>query len=142
MTYDQFVAMIKRHEGYRGYVYRDSVGVLTAGWGHAFHEGSEIPTDVATRLLWHDLYSVTQDYERLNLQLDPGDTVREFVIKDMLFNLGVGKLFGFSKMIAAIKRKDYLAAATEMLDSKWARQVGARAVELAEMMRAGIYEGD
>jgi len=34
---------------------------------------------------------------------------------------------------------EYRRAATEMLDSKWARQVGNRALELAEMMRTGVY---
>jgi lysozyme len=55
----------------------------------------------------------------------------------MAYNLGLTKLLGFKKMIAAIKRKDYSAAAVEMLDSKWHIDVGDRAVELARIMEEG-----
>ena len=43
--------MIKKHEGFRDYVYKDSVGVLTGGWGHAFHEGSRLSKKIAEILV-------------------------------------------------------------------------------------------
>jgi lysozyme len=39
--------------------------------------------------------------------------------------------------LAAIEAEDWATAATEMMDSRWAKQVGARAVRLAEMMEKG-----
>jgi lysozyme len=142
MNHDDFVHQIMRHEGYRGHVYKDTEGVLTAGWGHAFTEGSSIPVAVAIKLLWHDLKSVETDYLSLGLQLEDGDTVREYVIKNMLFNLGLYKLRGFKNMLAAVRSGNYDLAADEMENSRWARQVKGRAGELAKMMRTGIYQGE
>jgi lysozyme len=131
-----FIDQLKRHEGYRGYVYADTEGVLTAGWGHALHVGSTVPRAAAEVFLAEDLATVRRDFLVLNLELDP---VREFVIKNMLFNLGLSRLKGFRKMLAAVRVGDYARAAIEMLDSKWAGQVKVRAVELAEMMRTGEH---
>lgn len=141
MNYDDFVDQIKRHEGYVDKVYLDTVGIPTGGWGHAFLPGSTIPIAVAEKLLWHDLKDVTEAYRSLGLPLDPDDEVREYTIKNMLFNLGLTRFLGFRKMLAAIRRRDYEGAAAEMLNSKWARQVGHRAIELAEQMRTGIFKG-
>ena len=59
---------------------------------------------------------------------------RKMVLIDMCFNLGMPRLKKFKRMIAAMERIDYTNAAAEMLDSRWARQVGNRAIELADMM--------
>jgi len=55
----------------------------------------------------------------------------------MVFNMGMHTFLGFEKMIAALKRGDYEEARKQMLDSKWARQVGDRANRLAKMMEEG-----
>jgi lysozyme len=59
------------------------------------------------------------------------------VLLDMSFNLGIVGLLRFKNTLATIRRGDYSKAAAMMLDSLWARQVGKRAVRLAEMMRTG-----
>jgi GH24 family phage-related lysozyme (muramidase) len=51
------------------------------------------------------------------------------VITDMCYNLGGPRFAKFEKTIAAFEVKDYCTAAKEMGDSKWARQVGRRAVD-------------
>lgn len=136
MNEADFIAQLMLHEGYRGQIYADTEGVLTAGWGHALHEGSTVPRAAAEAFLAEDLATVRRNFAALGLELDP---VREFVIKNMLFNLGLAKLKGFRKMLAAVRVGDYARAADEMLDSKWAGQVKGRAVELAKMMRTGEY---
>ena len=55
----------------------------------------------------------------------------------MAFNMGVPTLLEFRRMLGALAEKDWDGAAVEMLDSKWARQVGSRANELSELMRRG-----
>jgi lysozyme len=65
------------------------------------------------------------------------DEVRRDVLIDMCFNLGIGRLLGFRNMLDACRRESWLEAANEMMNSKWARQVGNRAQELAEMMETG-----
>jgi lysozyme len=59
------------------------------------------------------------------------------VLVEMIFNMGVKGLMSFRRMLAALGRADYQEAAREMLNSRWAEQVGARAVELANIMREG-----
>lgn len=139
MDYADFIAQLKRHEGYREFVYLDSEGIPTGGWGHAFLEGSRLPEEVSEILLHYDMRSVENDYSSLEIPFDFAGTPREFVIKNMLYNLGKKRLLKFVKMWVAIKAGDYEAAADEMLDSKWARQVKGRATELAQMMRTNEF---
>jgi len=134
MTNAEIVNMIKRHEGYKNRVYRDSVGALTCGYGHAFLEGSFIPPEASRIFFEADFKTVLENYEALNFNLDP---VRRAVVLSMLFNLGIGKFMGFKKMISAIRSGDFMSAKNEMLDSRWAKQVGNRAIELAAMMETG-----
>ena len=65
--------------------------------------------------------------------------VRQDVILSMLFNLGLKRFNGFKKFKSAILKGEYKAAATEMLDSKWAGQVKDRAKVLAKMMETNTY---
>lgn len=126
--------MIRRHEGFRPYVYYDTCGFPTGGYGHAFLDRSPISHDVAMLLFEEDFERAAKDYEKLNLNLDP---VRRGVIIDMLFNLGLTKFMGFKLMLRALRSGWYHTAAEEMLDSKWAKQVKSRAFRLAQMMRTG-----
>lgn len=126
--------MIKSHEGYRPYVYYDSLGFPTGGYGHAFLDRSPISHDVALLLFEEDFSLAVEDYNKLDLQLD---SVRRAVVIDMLFNLGLTRFRGFRKTIKALRRGDYDTAAKEMLDSKWAKQVKSRAFRLARMMKTG-----
>lgn len=139
MNDEQIKEMIQLHEGYMPTVYLDTVKVPTAGYGHAFHLGSKIPHKVAELLFEHDFDGVKKDYEILaanngGLVLDP---VRRAVLMDMLFNMGMVRVNQFKKMFRAILKGDYATAAEEMLDSKWAKQVGPRAIRLAKMMKTG-----
>lgn len=123
------------HEGLRLKPYRDTVGKLTIGVGRNLDDVG-ITRAEALLLLANDIEAVTGQLEKYGWYklLDP---VRQKVIVDMAFNLGLAGLLKFQKMIAAIGCMDYEGAAEEMLDSRWARQVGRRAQRLAEMMRTG-----
>ena len=67
------------------------------------------------------------------------DDARKDAMIDIGFNLGATKLRGFRRALTAMEEADYNAASDEFLDSKWARQVGSRSVELTEMIRTGEY---
>jgi lysozyme len=62
---------------------------------------------------------------------------RQRVLANMCFNLGYPRLSKFKKFLAAAKDQDWETAADEMMDSKWATQVGDRAVRLREKMLNG-----
>lgn len=131
-------ALLIKHEGKRNKPYVDSVGKITIGVGRNLEDVglSDVEIDV---LLANDIISAKTD-ATVNFDwyqdLDP---VRRDVITMMIFNLGINRFKKFEKMIAAVADARYELAAIEMMDSLWARQVGNRAVELANMMSSGKY---
>ena len=130
--------MIKRHEGLRLKPYRDTVGKLTIGYGRNL-EDVGISLEEAELMLEHDLDRAIQAAREVIPGFDELDEVRQAVLVDMAFNLGRAGLGGFRRCRAALALGDFERAASEMLDSLWARQVGRRAEELAEMMRSGQW---
>lgn len=51
------------------------------------------------------------------------------------YQVGSSGVMRFRRMVSALKRKDYVQAATEALDSLWARQTPARAKRVAALIR-------
>lgn len=125
-----------RHEGIRLKVYKDSVGVPTIGVGRNLRDKGITETE-AMMLLDHDIEECERDCETFPW-FETLDPVRRRVILNMRFNLGPKGLRLFKNTLAAVAAKEYVVAARAMLSSKWARQVGKRATELAEMMRLGV----
>lgn len=92
-------------------------------------------------------YLLENDLGRIRLELDQLlpwwrdlDPVRQMVLQDMGFNLGLNGLLGFKLFLGYLKAGEYLEAADEMLQSQWADQVGTRATRLAAMMRTATVE--
>lgn len=127
---------LKRDEGVRLKPYTDTVGKLSIGVGRNLTDVG-ISDLECTTLLEGDIARTTAALDK-NLtwwrNLDP---IRQRVIVNMAFNMGVAGLMTFKNTLAAVQNGDYAAAATGMLQSKWAAQVGARAVRLSNMMRTG-----
>ena len=63
------------------------------------------------------------------------DDRRRAAIVDMAFNLGLSRFGRFTRMIAHLGHGEFDEAARDALDSKWARQVGKRAHDIADMIR-------
>ncbi len=122
------------HEGLRLKPYRCTENKLTIGVGRNIEERGITATE-AMFLLKNDIEAVEKELSRFAWFMKQ-DEIRRRVLIDMGF-MGVPRLLGFKKMIQALVADDYEKAAAEMLDSKWSRQVGGRAVRLAEMMRTG-----
>ena len=127
---------LKHHEGVRLKPYRDTVGKLTIGIGRNIDDVG-ISMDEAEIMLDHDIQRVVQDLDHYLPWWKSLNDVRQRVIADMAFNLGISKLLGFTQTLAAIKQGDFEAAAEHMGKSLWATQVGKRAVTLQQMMRTG-----
>ncbi len=123
------------HEGLRLKPYRCTAGKLTIGVGRNL-ETKGLSEEEALFLLRNDIAEVTERLERLGwfVALDP---VRQKVLIDMAFNLGVAGLLSFKRMIQALNCYDYDTAADEMINSKWYHQVGERSKRLVQMMRTG-----
>jgi len=129
------VARLNRTEGRRNKPYIDTVGKITIGVGHNL-TAKGLPGPMIDELLSGDIADATQEAESLPVYtyLDP---IRQTVLVDMVFNMGVNDVKEFVNMLSAIKRRDYATAASCMLQSKWADQVGSRAIELARIMSTG-----
>jgi len=127
-------AMIQRHEGFRNHVYKDSIGVLTVGYGHALHEGSTMPRSLLEDLFEYDYAIAEHGYNQLGLELDD---VRRAALIDLIFNVGLAGVKRFKKMLLAIAQGDYETAADEIEQSHYYYQVGNRAKEITHMVRTG-----
>ncbi|UQV23167.1 glycoside hydrolase family protein [Vibrio sp. J383] len=128
-------ALIKKHEGLRLKPYRCSVGKLTIGYGRNLSDNG-ITLEEAEQLLQHNIDEVIQQAQTLPFFSALND-VRQAVIVDMIFNMGLPRFQKFKKTIALIEQQAWQAAANEMLNSRWARQVGNRSQTLSDMMRYG-----
>lgn len=95
-----------------------------------------ITKDQALFLLRRDIEDAVQDLKNFDW-FEALDPIRRKVVIDMRYNLGPTRFRGFRKMIAALARGDYKAAAAEMVDSRWYHEVGNRSKRLVEMMRTG-----
>lgn len=124
---------LPKHEGFRARAYRDSEGILTIGYGTNLEE--LCLTKKTAAILMRDSITVAIEDARLLFPNFEGlSTLRQSVLVNMAYNLGLPRLRAFQRMRKAVEAKDWAATAYEMLDSKWARQVGHRAQELASMM--------
>ncbi len=123
-----------RDEGVRNYPYKDTVGKLTIGVGRNLDDVG-ISKDEAYLMLDNDIQRTSDSLDKNLPWWKTLDEVRQRVILNMAYNLGINSLLGFKNTLAAIQAGRYNDAADGMLASKWATQVGARATRLADMMR-------
>lgn len=124
-------------EGQRLSPYVDTVGKMTIGVGRNLTDRG-ISASESLVLLNNDIDGAVAD---LNRQCPWWTTLtdsRQNVLLNMCFNLGIDRLLKFKNMLLACEAGNYLGAAQEMMDSEWARQVGARAVRLSAAMKGGI----
>ncbi len=129
---------LTRDEGKRARMYLDSEGVPTIGIGHNLRDRPI--SERAIQIIFEDDLADTEADVRMRIPVFATlSEARRGVLLNMAFNLGIGGLLEFRKMLEALRIQDWDRAATEMLDSKWASQVGARATRLAEQMITGEW---
>lgn len=153
VTADGAMSFIEPHEGRRYVRYLDTKGIPTVGVGFNLRRPDARRT---MQGLGHNYEGILQGTERLTdgeidvlfrndvtaalrvadsfagLKDHPFDV--QLVLVDMAFNLGPNKLAKFVKFRQALQSKDYAAAAAEMVDSEWYRQVGNRSRKLVGIM--------
>jgi lysozyme len=129
-------AQLVRDEGKRNKMYLDSKGIETIGIGHNLRD---VPiSDKAVNVIFEDdVADAVEDAKKLFHSFDDLTDNRKAVVINMMFNMGLDKFSQFVNTIAHINNAEYEAAAAGMLASKWAQQVGPRAIRLADLMREG-----
>jgi lysozyme len=142
MWKEEAKAQIKKHEGISLTAYKDSLGFWTIGYGHYCGTvppiASVIDKSEDERLFNEDFSEAVSDAMAIFASVWESLTDnRKIALTDMSFNLGGAKLRAFVKLIGAIRRGDFESAANEALSSRWAKQVGKRAIAIAEQLRKG-----
>lgn len=133
----KLIENLKRHEGLRLKPYLCSEGKITIGFGRNL-EDMGISEKEAEMLLMSDIQRCYEELDVFSWFHDL-DQVRQEAMVNMLFNLGLPTFLEFKRTLKFMAEGAYSQAAEEMLDSKWARQVGDRAAELAYMVETGQY---
>lgn len=129
-------ASLKLHEGFRRFPYQDAAGKMTIGYGHNLSDrGLYLPA--AERLLDDDIDDAIAGLDRHFPWWRTLDDVRQRVLAELSFNVGISKLRKFVHTMAAIQRRDWERAADQLMDSLWSHQVGTRATTLEHMLRTG-----
>ena len=161
MKYDRenLIDKLIEHEGMVLTVYQDTLGIDTIGIGRNLKDRGisqeeldhmDIPhidliyrdgiTEADARYLAdNDVQIVEDELLRAHPCVDGLDSVRQLILIDMAFNMGVPRLCKFTLMWNAIHEEKFEVAAKEMLDSRWANQVKLRAVKLANAMHNGAF---
>lgn len=135
-------AQLIRDEGIVSHAYQDSRGFWTIGVGHLIDErkGGSLPQAIIDDILDYDIEKHTNALIKKFPWVADLDPIRQAVLINMAFNLGIDGLAEFTKTLTAVRSGDYESAFMHMLNSKWAIQVGIRATRLATQMRTGEWQ--
>ena len=154
-----FLDKLIEHEGMVLTVYQDTLGIDTIGIGRNLKDRGISPEELAYMdipnmaivytegiseadaryLAMNDIKIVENELSQVHKCVENLDAVRQLILMDMAFNMGVPRLCKFKKMWNAIHEGNFDAASLEMMDSRWARQVGSRARKLADAMKSGEF---
>ncbi len=156
--WDDFEGLIVQHEGWLPQVYVDSVGHPTVGVGFNLDRpdararvaqvgadydqvrlgATDLTDEQIQQLLDWDLYDAVQGSDDVfGYWYDYFPEGPQLAIADMIYNMGEGTFLQFAKTIRDIWGGDFLGASAEMLNSRWAAQVGARATDDSALMQSG-----
>lgn len=138
MNLERLRARLSLDEGRKTKPYRCTAGKLTVGVGRNLDDRGLRDSEIDL-MLTNDIAEATGECRRLVRGFDQLSDVRQEVLVNMMFNLGYTRLAGFRKFLDAVSRSDWTEAANQMLDSKWADDVGDRADRLAAAMRKGAW---
>ena len=138
---DDLISCIQSHEGLILYCYADSLGFLTIGYGRCIDKKNNtgITKEEAEYLLKNDVNKSLNELKNY-IWFNALDEVRQGVLIELHFNIGLTKLLQFRNMISALEKKDFSLAAIHLLNSKWAKEVGiTRSQNMENRLINGFY---
>ena len=144
MDLEQLREQLKIDEGCVYEIYNDHLGYPTFGIGHLVREsdpenglptGSPISESRVVEAFEQDVQTVLSDCAILYPDFEELPEEVQQIIANMMFNMGRPRLSGFKGMKRGVDSQNWQEAADQMVDSRWYRQVGARAERLVERMR-------
>ena len=137
---DQITNDLKRHEGFRSEAYQDHLGFWTIGYGRMIDRRrfGGITKDEAKMLLQNDVAKVFNQLDTAIPAFDKYPAHVKRALVNMAFQMGIGGVLRFRKMLAAIAEGNYTKAAIEALNSTWAKQTPSRADEVAAWLAGEV----
>ena len=138
-------ADLELDEGVKHEIYLDHLGLPTFGIGHLIRDedpeygedvGTPVTDDRVAEAFEQDIQITIEDCEKLYPDFYELPEEAQLIIANMCFNLGYPRLSAFKGMKRGVDARDWNAAADEMVDSRWYRQVTKRADRLVERMRS------
>lgn len=122
------------------WIYKDSLGYATIGYGHLVLKGEDFSTGIteaeADKLLDIDIYKAQQDVKKLDITLPADSRFNDFLVM-MVFQLGLTKTLQFRKFLAALRNANYATAIEEVKDSNWYRQTPNRVESMISYVLKG-----
>ena len=140
---EQLTVQLRRDEGTKATVYKDTLGFDTIGVGRLIDSrkpGAGLRPDEIDYLLRNDINDRVLALTKALPWFVKLDEARRGVLINMAFQLGTAGLLGFKSTLALIAAGKYAEASEQMLKSKWATQTPARAKRLAEQMQTGEWK--
>ena len=139
---EQLTEQLRRDEGIKATVYKDTLGFDTIGVGRLIDSrkpGAGLRPDEIDYLLKNDIADRVAALTKALPWFSVLDDARRGVLVNMAFQLGTDGLLGFKSTLALVSAGKYAEAAEQMLKSRWATQTPARAKRLAEQMKTGEW---
>ena len=139
---DKILKQLRRDEGVMRHAYQDTEGYWTIGVGRLIDKrrGGGLSEEEVDFLLNNDVAEKEKALEASVSFYKGLDEARRGVLLNMAFNLGVEGLLAFKNTLKLVGEGRYKEASEEMLKSKWAAQVGDRAVRLSKQMATGVWQ--
>ena len=145
MDINKLREQLKIDEGVKYEVYLDHLGYKTFGIGHLVVAGDDeygadvghpVSEERVNAVFDEDVKKYISESEKVFPNLKELPEEAQQVIVNMCFNMGAPRLSKFKKFIAAVNDGNWSTAAVEMMDSRWATQVGKRAERLRDRIQA------
>ena len=140
---EKLTAQLRRDEGTKATVYKDTLGFDTIGVGRLVDSrkpGAGLRPDEIDYLLRNDIADRVQALTKALPWFLALDEARRGVMINMAFQLGTAGLLEFSHTLGLVRDGKYAEASVQMLKSRWATQTPARAKRLAEQMKTGEWK--
>lgn len=146
MDKQRTIELIISHEGFNQFLYNDlnsqrfssENGKLTIGYGYNIEERG-LPLSICKELLIQDVNDLISRMSNVAKIFPELDSVRQAILIDMAYNMGINGLCKFKDMLSNVDNKKFEKAASDMTKSLWAIQVKTRAYRLSNMMITGQW---
>ena len=124
-----------RHEGKKKKLYKCTADKWTIGVGHNIQDNGL--SEAAIQFIFEeDLSTAIAECQRNIIGWDEMPSPVQEALVNLTFNMGIKRLMQFKKTLGYLRNAEWLEAADELLDSRYARQVPTRAEEVSDMIRS------